>query len=391
MFLDSIIDAVSYQEQKRVKSIPLKFRQPANTDAELNAENTKRKKKENIIKKAAKESAKVKNMAHLAGILVNGTAATIASQTSILSVNTGNIQSNDSENFPLDMPPKEVLGTGIKNQTFVSATSDIPQNCVQFNGTGIQKQLIVVPIDSTTTNISPNDEEVLGTGIQSQPIIIPFDLATAAVPPNDAEVTNNYEDIVRLAMDGLEGVDFLNIGDLDYSEGVDITFTEEYRSDTNDASTSDSVQNMTETIFIDVPLNACNLGNVNQIQGSAIVNLLSTPSTSALPEQQNNEKGETANVNFKCLILKICAFSENVSPMQERRIVGEIDYKKAYLQLQKKNESLDERNLALQNALVAANKASGKVPDVPFTKKVSRNKLGFRLTSIRRKCNIPFI
>lgn len=52
--------------------------------------------------------------------------------------------------------------------------------------------------------------------------------------------------------------------------------------------------------------------------------------------------------------------------------VKEIDYKKAYLLLKEKNDSLDERNLALQNALVAADKAMGKVPEVPHALVVSK-------------------
>lgn len=62
---------MNYQEQKRVKTVPQKFRQPTNTDAELNAENAKRKKKANIATKAAKEKAKTQNMAHLVNAIKN--------------------------------------------------------------------------------------------------------------------------------------------------------------------------------------------------------------------------------------------------------------------------------------------------------------------------------
>lgn len=70
---DSIIEAVSYQEQKRLKSVPQKYRQPGNTDAELKAGEKSRKKKQKVVQKAAKESAKLQNMAHLANVLKNVT------------------------------------------------------------------------------------------------------------------------------------------------------------------------------------------------------------------------------------------------------------------------------------------------------------------------------
>lgn len=52
-----------------------------------------------------------------------------------------------------------------------------------------------------------------------------------------------------------------------------------------------------------------------------------------------------------------------------------INYKDAYFEGKKQNAELEERNTSLQRALVAADKAlaKSKAPEVPFTKKVSRN------------------
>lgn len=318
----------------------------------MNAENVKRKKKEKIIIKAAQQNAKVQNMAHLAAVLGNATTTNIAAQTFIPPMNNRNVQVNGSENFSTDIPQNEVLETGIQNQP------------------------IVVPIDSARAAMPPNDAQVVETGIQNRTAVPPIELPSA--------VTNNYSNIVRLAMEGLEGVDFFNIGDLDFPEGVDIAFMDEYRSDANVASTSETGQDLTKTILIDVPLNGCDFGNVQKILDSAIDNSLSTISTS-LPKQQNCGTGETANIKYSIILIsKMYAFLEKTFAMQEQHdvSVGEIDYKKAFLQLKEKNSSLDERNLALQNALVAADKALGKVPEVSFTDMVSRNKFGNQIYAL---------
>lgn len=94
---------MSYQEKKRIKSVPQKFRQPTNTDAELNAAKSKRKKKANIVAKAAKEKAKTQNMAHLTSVFKNATSVGTTQESPNSDVNLyTSASANDHENMELD-------------------------------------------------------------------------------------------------------------------------------------------------------------------------------------------------------------------------------------------------------------------------------------------------
>lgn len=62
-------EAIKYQRERRMQSVPKKFRAPENTDAELKKEETKRKKKDKLVQKADTAKATLKNSDYLADAL----------------------------------------------------------------------------------------------------------------------------------------------------------------------------------------------------------------------------------------------------------------------------------------------------------------------------------
>lgn len=67
--LDSLEAAIAYQKDKRINSVPAKFRVPQNTDSELNVAEKKRKRNEKRTQKLNKENASMKNSSYLADLV----------------------------------------------------------------------------------------------------------------------------------------------------------------------------------------------------------------------------------------------------------------------------------------------------------------------------------
>ncbi len=154
---------MSYQEQKRVKSIPQKFRQPGNTDAELKKEEAKRKKKANAIKKTAQQSAKVKNMAHLASILDTQDIDQPMSETENHNHNE-NINDESMEvavdigNQNINNEPIEVtIEVGVGNQII-----NEPTTAVTIESETQDNSLSTIPINVSSVNYSDIVQEAVG-------------------------------------------------------------------------------------------------------------------------------------------------------------------------------------------------------------------------------------
>lgn len=355
-------------------------------------------------------------MAHLAALLDNAVTDNISVQNPTQEMNDHNVQFTDSGDATKHIEMSLAFDTEICEKPTVQVGSSMtrkPHNDTQILGNEIQMQPIVVSVDLngqmdaakmrpnaatgiesqlvtiTEAAIPPNDaifdvppngtvpdmsppDTIFQTEMQRQEFLF-YDLAADKVPPNvsvlqvqsESEIQNEHpcetkkcSNIVQLAMVGLHGIDF---GELGFEETIDIDFT-------NGCDTNVGV--------IDVPVIGRHSGTD---QDAPDLGENSPSSTSfSVPIQQNYGKGKNGNMRLEySTLIQIFFFLESTSAMEERSgVTGrEIDYKKAYLQQKGINASLDERNLALQNALVAADKALGKVPQVPFTAKVSTYRL----------------